>query len=95
MRKIYSTARKLVIASLTGLALVACGPDIPKQDATSKTYSFDKPGIIDNVYSNLNFQAAISVTLGDIDGDGDSDIILADRDSGVLAIYENKIPQKR
>ena len=76
--------------------------NIRKKSHISKnqnTYYFTDWGIIDKI--KLNYYGVgdspllddLEMRLGDMDGDGDLDIVVASAKMG-LRIYENKIPQK-
>lgn len=54
---------------------------------------FDKSKITNDHMPNISWSEVLSVTCGDLDGDGDLDIIVATKEG--LTIYENKTPQKK
>lgn len=58
-------------------------------------YAFEKSTIQDklNVHYSGTGAAPIAVTCGDLDGDGDLEVIVATRDG--ITIYENKTEQKK
>jgi len=63
------------------------------QQKNEKPY-FDDFGVVakpDTIYRQIN----IDIRTLDMDGDGDLDIILADKPSGIVEILENRIPQKK
>jgi hypothetical protein len=82
-------------AEVLTFSCCARGSDSPKpireQDAYEQKY-FTDFGIIAKFseYGREN----VDIELGDVDGDGDLDIILANKSDGIVEIIENRIPQK-
>jgi len=45
-------------------------------------------------FNDLYPDSNVEIELGDMDGDGDLDIVLANKSDGIVQIIENKMPQK-
>ena len=105
--KLYQRIATYALIGTASIGLFGCGKkDKPRQPVqqpsprelktTEKSpYTFEKSIIQDkfNVkYSGVG-AAPIAVTCGDLDGDGDLEVIVATRDG--ITIYENKTEQKK
>ena len=93
--KINKTLRYLA-AGVVCLGLIGCGTPRPtgiKTETSEGAYVFKKSVYSDKFYGNGScVEAAISVTCGDLDSDGDLEIIVA-KNRGII-IYENQTPQQ-
>ncbi len=80
-------SKKLALASgLSALLLAGCNY---RDQSEEEVYNFTNFGDINASIENSSVSALV---VGDMDGDGDLDIVRSTRAS--IYIYENKIPQK-
>ena len=105
MKNLYQVVKDYIAKPLMGIALIVgingCG------ESNNQNYALKKPvpqirklnqfseiriGKISNF--GLTYPDNIPMMLGDMDGDGDLDIVLINREGEIL-VYENNIPQKR
>lgn len=95
--------KKIIIYSLLGLGslgLLGCQPSSEKESEEPQkklqeygNFYFEDFGIIAKFFDRHSGYD-LKMELGDIDGDGDLDIVLANKADGFLIIYENRVPQK-
>lgn len=100
---IKNSIRPVIYTGLAVLTLTGCGDSgLNKEKKTmdadlSKTY-FTEWGFVDKIKMDYSTdggnQDDLEISLGDMDNDGDLDIVVGSRVTG-LTIYENRIPQKK
>ena len=79
--------------AIASVAYIGCNSNSPNQQPIpqSKNY-FDSFGEF-NALSHGRYGYTNSVVVGDMDGDGDLDIIISESAGDTIIIYENRIPQ--
>jgi len=89
------------LIGITSIGLFGCNKkedpqQRPKKQAPTEIvspYVFNKSKILYNNLQDIDWSRSIGVTCGDLDGDGDLEIIVATKEG--LIIYENKTEQKK
>ena len=87
--KLYT---KLLALSVLGASMFYSGCDEKTGSEVEKNYFTDFGQI-----SKMKSQSSdnhVDVEFGDVDGDGDLDVILANKSDNTVRILENRIPQK-
>jgi len=94
--KLYQKILTYSVIGLASLGISSCDNQNAKKStkpSMSEITYFENFGEISEFYSS-HTESYLDIELGDMDGDGDLDIILANKDSDTIQILENRIPQK-
>lgn len=94
--------QRVISGVLIGGSLLFCGCKKTQnyensgKDSTRYATSFDSLGTIFR-FDEGSYYGPVAVGLSDMDGDGDIDVVLVDKNHGVtkVRILENRLPQKK
>ena len=95
--KQYQIVAGLVLVGFVGLCGCSKSEEArqPEKPTISRLESFIERSPIGNVGTNWSSDQGVGLAVGDMDRDGDLDVIAAVANPGEIKYFENNLPQKR